>query len=88
MIDELFFSDFYCDICKSYTDKFLLHTTCKHKMCEDCKHKMFKSIGDQLTINCPFCRTPLKKKDISEKSQEEKNFEDETIKRIELKRYE
>ena len=41
MDPEIFYSDFVCPICSTEYDK-LLHTVCRHKMCEKCKAELFK----------------------------------------------
>ena len=74
-IERGFFSDFICLVCGKTVDK-LLHTVCGHKLCENCKAEMFKSKQEQ-TSSCPFCGRALRKRDISEKSQEELFFENE-----------
>lgn len=70
-----FFSDFICLLCSKERSR-LLYTSCSHKLCENCKIDLFKAKQEQ-TINCPFCSEPLRKRDISEKSQEEQDFENE-----------
>lgn len=74
-IEKGFFSDFICLLCQKERKK-LLHTICKHKLCENCKIDLFKAKQEQ-TINCPYCSQPLRKRDVSEKSQEELAFENE-----------
>lgn len=76
MMDRQFWTDFICPICHGQEHK-LLHTVCRHKMCESCVGELFKNSRDQIVVPCPFCRTVLKRKDVSEKSYEEKMLEEE-----------
>ena len=48
---------------------------CNLKSCETCRIELFKASVEG--IQCPFCRTLLKKKDITEKNREEIEFENE-----------
>lgn len=75
-MDLEFFTDFICPICHNEEEK-LLYTICNHKMCERCKGELFRSSQDQSSVPCPFCRLPLRKRDIREKSLEEVHFENE-----------
>ena len=78
-----FLSDFICPNC--YDDKHkMLYTKCGHRFCDQCKTNMFTSRGGNV-IFCPFCNETLKRSDISEKSNEEKDFEAEMGVRNKLK---
>ena len=73
-MDEEFLTDFICPICHEEEER-LLYTVCNHKMCEKCKSKLFNGVQEGRPISCPFCRMPLRKRDIRDKSQEEVFFE-------------
>jgi len=75
MHQESFYSDFVCPICHLEQDKLLI-AICGHLICERCKSEMFR-VRQEQTINCPFCRRILRKRDISEKSLEESTLENE-----------
>ena len=47
-----------CGICfMEYTDTIAI-TKCRHVVCGDCLHLLFAESSE---INCPYCRTPIKK---------------------------
>lgn len=77
-------NDFTCALCLDDNDQ-LLYTQCGHRMCKKCKENLFSSSTDKSSIPCPFCREPIKKKDITPKSPEEIDFENEIWLRQNLK---
>lgn len=81
-----FWTDFRCPIC--YNDREpLLYTDCGHKLCKDCVNSMFKEkSGANPTISCHACRKQLRRKDITPKSREETEIEEEITHRVRLKK--
>lgn len=78
-------TDFECPIC--YNDReALLYTKCDHKICEQCKKRMFKESGSNSQIQCPACRRPLKWGEITPQSREEREVENEIRLRDRLKK--
>ena len=51
-----------CNICFSDFENKLCITSCRHVLCDECITMIFKN---RHSVNCPFCRTPLTKKDIN-----------------------
>ena len=62
----------------------MMFTKCGHRFCDKCKNDFFNA-KQSTVIFCPVCGESLKRADISEKSLQDKEFEEEIRQRCWLK---